>query len=62
MATSLQKHTLNLREGDFEYLQQVFGPNGLSASVAIRHIVSRHVDHLRAQEDPVDIRLEFRNE
>lgn len=58
MPDELQKHTLNLRRGDYDYLQQVFASQGIPAAVAIRRIISRHVDYFREQETPVDIRLE----
>ena len=46
----LHKHTLNLRDGDFDYLATVYGPAGMEASVAIRTIVAAHVDRLRRNE------------
>ena len=53
----LQKHTLNLRAGDYEYLDSLFGSQGLKAAVVIRTIVSRSVDHYRKQETPIDFTL-----
>lgn len=50
-----QKHTFNLRPGDYAYLQEVFGPSGLSAAAVIRRIVANHVDHLRKQEEPISL-------
>ena len=40
--TDLQKHTLNLREGDFDRMGQLF-PN-MDSSTAIRTLVSRFID------------------
>jgi len=44
------KHTFNLREGDVDYLTQVYGPKAISVSHVIRQLVSSHVDKLRKQE------------
>ena len=46
---TLKKHTLNLREGDFEQLELFYGPKGISASLVIRTLVSRRVDSLLAK-------------
>jgi hypothetical protein len=54
---ALQKHTLNLRTGDWDYLDSVFGPQGISTSTVIRRLVAQTVDHLRAHESPADINL-----
>lgn len=45
----LQKHTLNLRPGDMEFLQDFFAEQGTPASVVIRRLVSKYVDQLRTQ-------------
>ena len=50
MKADLQKHTLHLREGDWDYLESIFKPNGIATSVAIRSIVSNFVDEKRRQE------------
>lgn len=46
----LQKHTLNLREGDFDYLESTYRDSGTPTSHVIRVLVSKHVDTLRARE------------
>lgn len=51
----LSKHTLNLREGDYEYLSDTYGPNNIHASFVIRRIVSVHVDKLREREEKVEV-------
>lgn len=43
----LQKHTLNLREGDWEYIESVFQARGVPTSTVVRRIVSRFVETLR---------------
>ena len=50
MKADLQKHTLNLRLGDWAYLESVYKVNGLDTSTIIRTLVSIKVDELRAQE------------
>lgn len=54
---ALQKHTLNLRAGDWEYLDSVFAPQGISTSTIIRRVVAQTVDHFRAHESTADISL-----
>lgn len=54
---ALQKHTLNLRRGDWDYLSSVFGPQGIDTSTVIRRVVAQTVDHIRAHETTEDIVL-----
>lgn len=60
----LQKHTMNLREGDFEYLDTVYGPRGVKASIVIRKLVSRLVDTLQNGSPSADeiAKLEIEND
>jgi len=52
MASSdLRKHTLNLREGDWDFLESMFIPNGIPTSVAVRTIISNYVDRKRAEQN-----------
>ena len=55
----LHKHTLNLREGDWDYIESVYLPKGLATAVVIRTIVSNLVDRLRKQEEPTDIPSDY---
>lgn len=50
----LKKHTLNLREGDYDYLDSLYKSQGLPAAVVIRTIIARTVDHYRSQESKPD--------
>lgn len=50
MKTPLTKVTLNLREGDFDYLQSAYYSAGVGASAIVRTLVARHVDQLREKE------------
>ena len=56
-STPLQKHTLNLREGDVDYLAQVYAPKDIAVSLVIRRIVSQHVDGLKRKEGPANLDL-----
>jgi len=47
MPESLKKHTLNLRDGDYEFLNSLSRTN--PASAIIRKLISNHVDNLRAR-------------
>lgn len=53
----LQKHTLNLREGDVDYLAQVYDPKGVPVSSVIRRLVANHVESLRKHEGPLKLDL-----
>jgi len=46
MSNNLKKHTLNLREGDFDEIADRF--ENVGASLVIRRIVSNFVDNLRS--------------
>lgn len=46
----LQKHTLNLRKGDWDYLESICRPNGIATSLAVRSLISQYVDAKRAEE------------
>ena len=57
---TLERKTLNLRQGDWQYLDQQFTSKGISVSVLIRYLVSRYVDSLLANEiTSADIMEEF---
>lgn len=47
---NLQKHTMNLREGDFDYIDSMFRSRSIPASLVIRTLVSNFVDGKRAEE------------
>lgn len=51
--SELQKHTLNLRKGDYEWLADNFANTGNPASSVIRMIVSNFVDKLAAQHKDI---------
>lgn len=65
MKADLQKHTLHLREGDWDYLESMFKPNGIATSVAIRTLVSNFVDKKRKEEaafikaNPTDFQVDL---
>lgn len=47
----LEKTTVNLRQGDFDYLKKRAASRGLTTSVILRYIVSRFVDEDRQSEE-----------
>jgi len=53
----LQKHTLHLRRGDWDYLESIFKPNGITTSAAVRTLVSQFVDRKRREEEDRQGRL-----
>lgn len=59
----IQKHTLNLRRGDFAYIESMFRSRGIPASLVIRTLIANWVDAKRAQEtgsvpETLDISME----
>lgn len=50
MKADIQKHTLNLRSGDWDYIESMYKPNGISTSVVVRTMISNFVDKKRDQE------------
>ena len=57
MSRDFRKHTLNLREGDWDYLTSLLEPHSIPTAVFIRNLVSRQVDSLRSRESAADITL-----
>lgn len=59
----LQKHTLNLRRGDWDYIEALCKPQGLATSEVIRILISNFVDRKRSGEpklraDSINIDME----
>lgn len=53
-----RKHTLHLREGDWDYLTSAFGPRGISTSYVVRQTIANLVDGLREKEKTSDDDIE----
>ena len=51
MTIPLQKHTLNLREGDFDFIASRCAGTSQNASQVVRRVVSTYVDALRRQAE-----------
>lgn len=51
----LQKKTLNLREGDWDYIESCYKQRGVDTSVVVRTIVSDFVDRMRKREKPAEV-------
>lgn len=49
----LQKHTLNLRAGDYEWLMDTYAAKDVTASMVIRMIVSKFVDNLKNKHEKI---------
>lgn len=47
--SDLQKHTLNLRAGDMDYLATVYKHQGVAPAQVVRTLVATHVNKLREQ-------------
>jgi hypothetical protein len=65
MKADLKKHTLHLRDGDWDFLESAFKPNGIPTSVAVRTIISNYVDKKRKEEqeliraNPTDFQVDL---
>ena len=65
MRADLRKHTLNLREGDWDFLESIFKPNGIPTAVAVRTIISNFVDKKRNEvsargaANPADLEIDI---
>jgi hypothetical protein len=49
--TNIQKHTLNLRAGDWDYIESVAKPKGIATSEVIRALVRDLVDRWKKNEE-----------
>lgn len=63
MKADLEKKTLNLRAGDWDYIESMSKPQGLPTSEVVRLLVSNYVDGKRRAETPrnfndLDLELE----
>ena len=54
----ISKHTLNLRSGDWDYIESIYKARGIATAVVVRSLVSRFVDAKRSGEDRTDLKLE----
>jgi hypothetical protein len=45
----LEKKTLNLRRGDWEFLTETYQPKGVNTSTLVRKVISNLVDRIRAK-------------
>lgn len=59
----IQKHTLNLRAGDWDFLESVYRARGISTSQVIRMLVSNFVDKTKGKlaqpENPTDVGVDL---
>lgn len=59
MNHELTKHTLNLRQGDMDFISQIALPRGVAASLIVRTLVSRYVDRMRSREAEPDLNIDI---
>lgn len=65
MRADIRKHTLNLREGDWDFLESIYKPNGIPTAVAIRTLISNFVDKKKAEirslgaANPADLEIDI---
>lgn len=55
----LQKHTLNLRAGDWDYITARFARDGHHTSTIVRSVVSKFVDALQDQDEQAQIKMDI---
>jgi hypothetical protein len=55
----LEKKTLNLRRGDWDFLESIFRPNGIPTSLAVRSIISNYVDQHRTETKLPDLETDL---
>lgn len=49
----LEKKTLNLRRGDWDFIESICRPRGIPTSVGVRTIISNYVEANRPQNQPI---------
>lgn len=49
----ITKHTLNLRAGDWDFIESIFKPRGVATSIVVRSLISKYVDEHRKSEAPI---------
>jgi len=55
MDPDLEKKTLNLRRGDWDFIESICRPRGIPTSVGVRTIISNYVDHNRKPTPDVEL-------
>lgn len=55
----LQKHTLNLRSGDWDYITARFSTQGKDTSSVIRAVVSSFVDTMKKHDEKHDLQMDL---
>ena len=51
---ALEKKTLNLRKGDWDYIESIYKEQGIDTSFIVRKNLSALVDKIKAKEKPID--------
>ncbi len=53
------KVTLNLRPGDWDYIESIYKPNGIATSLVVRTLVSNFVDEKMKEEGELRANVSF---
>ncbi len=62
MSNNLQKKTLNLRNGDWDYLEMMYQGQGIGPSIVIRTLIAKFVDQAKAQtqqNENLDVKVDL---
>lgn len=54
----ISKHTLNLRSGDWDYIESIYKARGIPTSIIVRSLISNFVDKCRSGDIKSDLKLE----
>lgn len=59
MDPDLEKKTLNLRRGDWDFIESICRPRGIPTSVGVRTILSNYVDAHRRETQVTDVEVDL---
>lgn len=59
MDDDLEKKTLNLRRGDWDFIESICRPRGIPTSVGVRTILSNYVDAHRTETAVSDLEVKL---
>lgn len=55
----LQKHTLNLRKGDWDFIEAMYAARGISTSQVVRALISNFVDQRKNEAEEETPKLDI---
>lgn len=59
MDDNLEKKTLNMRRGDWDFIESICRPRGIPTSVGVRTIISNYVDAHRTETQVTDVEVDL---